>query len=262
MECKFRGGGTTWMKDYSRVFGVGNFPSTGSQVLYRDFDVQHSFGLLGLHHLGFGKLDSPEFVLNRGFDVVVDYFCGTWWRNDRDSVQALDKSRKRARLYWADCFSQGIMLGLLSERWKEVAKVCGWVEANLKHEYPRDYEDELISVYKSIAAGLRKEPMTGLDRIEKQIMKCRVDRPKLVFQAWNAARTGNQAGFEEWLVKSLEHFVANIPPNPIPLDAVALHSSVVCAAGRRLGMKLPALPPKLEAVLMTRESLGLPSLAK
>lgn len=149
------------------------------------------------------------------------------------------------------------MLGLMSARWDDLAKVCGWVEVDLKHEYPEDYEDELVSVYKSVAAGLRPEPMPGLDKIEKKIMKCRMLRPRLLFQAWNAAREGNQAEFDGFLEKSLRHFLDNVPPKPIPLRWVAMHPSVVCAAGRRLGMKRPDLPPELAAALMTRETLGL-----
>lgn len=249
------------MRRYAEGFyGVGNYPPDKAQGVLRTNDVFQSFCRLALHHLGFVKLDSSEAeaIVNRGFDVVIDYFFGTWWRDYPEDGEDVNKSHRH--LNFAECFFQGLQLGLLSERWNDVAKVCGWVEANLKETtdvFAEDWDDGVLSVYKSIAAGLRPEPMKGLKKLEEQVMQSRTQKPRLLFQAWNAARSGDQAEFEKYLTKSLQHFVTNIPHEPYAWEAVALHASVVCGAGRHLGMKLPPLPPKLDAVLMTRESLGM-----
>lgn len=257
MNCTFRGTVADWRDKYSEFYGIGNYPPKKHAGGCRAWDILHTLGLVGLHHLGLIALDSPETVMNRGFDVVVDYFCGDWWQSMPKDEWGLDKKKGREDMHWIASFTEGLLIGLLSERWDDAARVCGWVEPDLEHEYYPEYEEELVLLYKSLAAGLRPEPMSGLDRLEKKIMKCRTVRPKLLFQAWNAARSGNQSDFDKFLMKSLTHFLDNIEPNSIPLDWVALHSSTVCAAGRRLGMKFPELPPRLEAALMTRESLGL-----
>jgi hypothetical protein len=44
-------------------------------------------------------------------------------------------AEEKGYLTWFKAFSNGLLLGLLSERWKELAKVCAWVEADLPHEY-------------------------------------------------------------------------------------------------------------------------------
>jgi hypothetical protein len=213
---------------------------------------------MALYHLGYNVPVRPKEFLNRGVAVAVHYFCDDWWKGDKDATRAMDKSRNRRDLNWFEAFSRGLLLGLLSERWQDVARVCSWVEADLRPEYMGDeIEDELVHVYRSVAAGLRPEPMPGLEKCEAKILKCRLQRPRLLFQAWDAARRKDQAAFNVSLVKSLEHFDANPGFRPIAENWIATHQSVVALAARRLGLALPELPPKLEAVLLTRESLGL-----
>jgi hypothetical protein len=214
--------------------------------------------MMALRHLEYKIPVAAEEFLNQGFDVVVDYFCGDWWKNDEQSRRDMDKTRKRRDLTWFRAFSTGLLLGLLSARWKELAKVCSWVEAGLRHEYMGDDVDEpLVTVYKSVAAGLRPEPMPRLAQMEAKIKQCRTLREKLLFAAWDAARQKDQSAFDATFVKSVQHFAKNFRGGMIAIEWVAPHQSVVGLAAMRLGMKLPELPPKLDALIMTRRSLGL-----
>jgi hypothetical protein len=132
------------------------------------------------------------------------------------------------------------------------------VEADLPTEYlGDDVAEELVHVYRTLAAGLRPEPMPGLDKIERRIAKCNTLSPKLLFHAWEAIRSGDQEAFDRAFVKSLEHFASNYGSGPKPIDWIASHQSVVGLVATRFGLKLPDLPPKLDAVVITRESLGL-----
>jgi hypothetical protein len=236
--------------------GVGHYPQEGIMYSYRRFDVDTCLDAMVVHHFGYKLPVKPEEFLNQGFDVVVDYFCNDWWKQDKNSAKALDKSRRPRSLVWFTTFSEGLLLGLLSERWDELARVCDWVEADLRPEYLGDeIEMELVHVYRSLAAGLRPEPMPGLARVEDKIRKCRTLRPKLLFQAWEAAREGNQAAFEGAFLKSLEHFMKSYGSGLLAREWIAEHQSVMAMAAQRLGMKLPKLPPELEPVVMTRQSL-------
>jgi hypothetical protein len=59
-------------------------------------------------------------------------------------------------------------------------------------------------------------------------------------------------------MKSLAQFVATAPRRPSPAICwVAVHCSVVGLAAMRLGLRLPELTPDLDAMLITRASLGL-----
>jgi hypothetical protein len=118
-------------------------------------------------------------------------------------------------------------------------------------------EEEVVDIYRSVAASLRPELHAGLNKVEARIRKCRLAGTKLLFEAWDAARNEDQHGFEVAFVKSLEHFSANYVLGMIAIEWIAPHHSVVGLAARRLGVKLPKLPPELDAVVITPESLGL-----
>jgi hypothetical protein len=207
-------------------------------------------------------LKQVDVYLQQGFDVVVNYFCNDWWKCDEEYSIRMNKARNDRDLKWIQVFSNGLLLGLLTERWSELARVCAWVEADLLPEYTAgDYEDELVDLYKSLAAGLRPEPMPGLEEVEARILKSRKKRPKLLFHAWDAARNNNQALFNETFLKAIQHFESTFHPETVgqgaTIDWIALHHSVVALAAWRKGMTLPELTPRQNAFLISRESLGL-----
>jgi hypothetical protein len=75
--------------------------------------------------------------------------------------------------------------------------------------------------------------------------------------AWEAAQKKDQASFDEAFTKSVAHYRRNLSWARIAEDWIATHQSVVGLAARRLGMRLPELPPELDAAVITPESLGL-----
>ena len=226
----------------------------------REFDVLNSLSLAIMCHLDYETPPWIERRVSEGFDVALDYFFGDWWYDDKYR-QMLDKRHPDRNLYWFKAFSCGLFLGLLTERWPDVAKLCSWIEADLKPEYLGDeLEVQGCQVYVSMAASLRPEPMEGLADVEANIQKCRTKRPRLLFKAWQAARSGDQLAFNKATTESLEHFIANRRAHGTGMtDWIAHHQSVVCLAARRLGLQLPPLPEKLAALIVTRESLGFDS---
>lgn len=106
--------------------------------------------------------------------------------------------------------------------------------------------------------------MPGLEEVEATISKCRKQRPKLLFNAWRAARERNQSAFEDAFMKALNHFGKYFNPEEepynfcTPFEWIAPHHSVVALAARRYGMKLPKLTPKQDAWIIRRETIGLP----
>jgi hypothetical protein len=246
----------------SRIIGVGNYPPHVLQYSVRDSDLAFTIQGLALHHLGFPLRKPIEEYLERGFRVAVDYFCEDWWTKDEDDRKVMDKSHKENHLQWIEPFSRSLLIGLLQEQWDDLARICAWVEADILPEYTGgDFEDELVDLYRSLAAGLRPEPMSGLEEVEARICKCRKKRPKLLFQAWDAARSGNQTAFNDAFVKAMKHFDSlfddKSPNLRSPMFWIAQHHSIVALAARRKGMKLPELTPRQNAFLVSRESLGL-----
>lgn len=259
LGCTFNWPPRELVEAYAQRFrGLDGYPDGWSPLLCREGDLMASLDMITMAHLGFDIPVSVQQRLNEGFDVAVDYFVGEWWKDDETSKQRMDKTSDEFEPCWFNAFSTGLLLGLLSQRWDDVARICDWVDAELNTEYlGDDIEEQLVHLYKSIAAGLRDKPMRGIEQLEAKIKKSRKLRPKLLFQAWDAARNKNQAAFDETFIKSLEHFASTEGTGVIATDWVAPHHSVVGLAARRYGMKWPELPPKLEAVLLSPESLGI-----
>jgi hypothetical protein len=121
LGCKLNGTPTRWATRYKEEFiGVGNYPPEGILYVFREDDIRSCLGMMALRHLGYDAPVDLEAFLNRGFDVAVDYFCGDWWKEDEDSVRAMDKSSKPRNLTWFRAFSDGLLLGLLTERWADL----------------------------------------------------------------------------------------------------------------------------------------------
>ena len=259
--CAFSGSPSDLAAAYVERFkGLGNYPPGSSQAGLRELDAHDSLSLAIMRHLDYETPPWIERCINEGFDVALDYFFGEWWLNDEERP-LVDKRHPDRNLYWFKAFSYGLFLGLLTERWSDVAKLCSWIEADLRPEYiGDDLEDQGCQVYISMAASLRPEPMAGLAEVEANIQKCRTKRPRLLFKAWQAARSGNQLAFNKAMTASLEHFIANRHACGTGMtDWIAHHQSVVCLAAKRLGLQLPPLPEKLAALIVTRESLGFDS---
>ena len=264
LGCQLKPSPESWAATYKNdFFGLGGYPHGWNRQGVREDDILCCCGMLALRHLGYKVPVEPADWLNRGFDVVVDYFCGEWWHGDEDATATMDKTPGNERLRWFNAFTGGMLLGLLSERWDDLAAVCAWLEPGLRPEPLRMEEDpavcehELALVYLSIAAFLRPGLMHGMRALEKELLMSKELRPRLLFQAWKAARAGDQASFAEGFVKSLAHFAATPGRKLAPLYWVATHCSVVGLAAMRVGLDLPQLPPNLEALVMTRASLGL-----
>lgn len=264
LDCKFNLTPERYAKIYqSDIYSDRDYPPAYVRQLVRQDEITACAGMLVLCHLGYNIPVDPARCLNRGVDVFVDYFCGDWWHGDKDGIQSLNKRRGNKYLTWFTAFARGLLLGLLSERWDDVAATCAWVEPGLRAESIAwdendDDEQDLSSVYVSMAASLRPEPMPGLPRREKKLSTCDVLRPRLLFEAWKAARAGDQASFDQAFIQSLEEFVlCHGGKGSRPMQWVATHQSVVGLAAMRLGLRLPELSQELDARVMTRASLGI-----
>ncbi|MAT14491.1 MAG: hypothetical protein CMJ46_04390 [Planctomyces sp.] len=150
-----------------------------------------------------------------------------------------------------------MLLGLLAERWDELDGICQWVQADLDPGYIGETKADYIfvKVILSVAAGLRESKMRALASMEKKIIDSRMPGPVALFEAWDAARNNDQAGFEKGMTTALKQFSAQRGERFVVLEWIALHESIVNLAARRLGLKHPELPPELDAYLMTPETI-------
>lgn len=206
--------------------------------------------LVFLAHMGYPGLPGPEEVIQQGVDIALEYFFGPL--DDRQSRE----------YEWFMCFAPGLLLGLLSQRWEDVGRLCSFVQLDMEPEFQGDVEYEAAQIYLLIANALRPDPQPGAEKLEKAIGKCRLKRPRLLLKLWQAGQRGTQEEFDQALRESLQHYQTRTRPS---LDAtfagewIAWPQNAICLAAMQLGKKLPALPENLSALLVTRESLGLKS---
>ncbi len=212
-----------------------------------------------LEHLGYGPIDRLLDRLNIGVDHCVEYFFGDWWLGDESDAQALDKSRPDRALRWFDILPNALLLGGLTSRWDDVAKICSWFDATIEAEYQAgQIEDQYMQLFLCIASDLRPQPMQGVDDLLAKVKSCRTKRPKLLCAAWEAAIARDQKAFDKALKESVSHFL-KVDAQDVPNVNfwVALHPSVVWLIAERNGLKFPELPEKLDAAVVRRQTIGL-----
>lgn len=216
-------------------------------VLHQD-KLQSAAELVYIHHFGFDGVPPVGEFLNCGLDTALDYFLGPKRDEDRrDEV-------------WYQPLRDGLMLGMLSARWEDVARFCSWVRADLMAEYCGPIDSRIPQLYVLIAGSLRGEPLEGSDELEASIAKSRTKRPRTLLKAWRAARDGDQAGFNSAMRLSLASFATKppLPANDTYIgERIARAETAVCLAAMRLGLRFPEISDELAARVVTRKSLRL-----
>jgi hypothetical protein len=212
-----------------------------------------------LEHLGYGPMQDLAMHLNKGIDYCNEYYFGDWWVADESDARALDKSRPDRALRWFDVLPNALLLGGLTSRWEDVAKICSWFDATIEMEYQAgQIEDQYMQLFLCIASSLRPEPMHGVDQLVAKVKGCRTKRPKLLCSAWEAATAKDQKAFDKALKDSVNHFLkVDAQDVPNPSFWVALHPSIVWLIAERNGLQFPSLPEKLDAAVVRRQTIGL-----
>lgn len=229
--------------------------------IQQQFDRVLSIGdmvLLGvLEHLGFGPIKDLPSHLNRGMDRSVEYFFGDWWKTDESDARALDKSRADRSLRWFEALPNALLLGGLTGRWDDVAKICSWFDATIQVEYQAGLiEDQYMLLFLCIASNLRPQPMPGIDEVLTKVKACRTKRVKVLCGAWEAAIARDQKSFDKGLKDATAFFLKSDAQDvPNVCFWVALHASLVWLIAERNGLTFPDLPEELDAVVVRRQTI-------
>ena len=212
-----------------------------------------------LRHLGFGPIgiDDVRKEIDHGVDLAVEYFHGTWWytdeiSDDRDSLKAMDKKRP-----WYEALTSSLFLAGLVGRWDDIGKIGSWFDATIEPEYQAgQIEDEYMQLFICIAGSLSPQPMEGAAELLAKVKKCRTKRPRLLCAAWEAANAADQAAFDKAFPETVKHFLSK-PEGGQVYDWVAIDQSSVWLIAEHRGLTLPPLSEKLQAAVVTRQSVGL-----
>ena len=275
-----------WQFDFSYSIQRGRKKSRehayAPTVKRRNSAIKDKMTFVGWHHLEIGAVDDLLEQTQAGVDLVVDYFCGNWWTEAElvrlseeqktkyklldpkrfedchlENQMAIDRSKPSHRLRWYTPLRAGLLMGALTGRWEDVAKICAWFDTTIPPEYcAGEIEDQLFQLFICIAGELSPEPVAGIDDLLAEVKKCRLKRPRLLCAAWEAVIEEDQAAFDKAFVDSVKHFVAKPVDSLISYDVVALPQSIIWLIAEHRGLSLPEMSDKCKAAVVTRQSVG------
>ncbi len=241
--------------DYRKLIAPGRPQQQFTRERWVNNAVMHAV----LEHLGYGPIKGLISRLEQGVDRAVEYFFGDWWVGDEHDARALDKSRPDRALRWFGVLPNALLLGGLTGRWDDVAKICSWFDESIEMEYQAGLlEDEYMLLFLCIVSSLRPQPMPGVDEMVAKVKECRTKRPRLLCALWEAAIARDQKAFDKAMKDSVRHFVKVDAENVPNVNYwVALHPSLVWLIAERNGLVFPTLPEELDAAVVRRQTIGL-----
>lgn len=229
------------------------------KTVFRFTCLQSCFlDMLLFHHLGAPPLIQHAEIADQALTVIREYYTTDWFRNDIDEYNCMKKEKGNRHFEWYRFLTGAVLLGLLAEDAEVIELVADYPESWFVPEtMARPIDSSLGHLYISVVAAFRSKPLDGQAEMEESIRKNRKKAPKVLFSAWEAARSGNQALFEEHLRSSVILFEKQLPEDLCNEDElIAFPHSTILAAARRIGMQLPKFEPRIMARLLTSESVG------
>jgi len=233
-------------------------------------------------HVGYREHPDVSPELQEGLSLALEYFHGDWWTADnirrverespellhitewsnvedivRDNAQHMDRSQPDCDFRWHDEVRSGIIFGGMLEKWDEVAHICSALDADVMLEYSAGtIVDEYFQYYLCVAGNLSGQWTDGMEALLESAKKCRQRRLRQTIAAWEAAIAGEQPTFDKAFEAVVKSFVKHWD-SPSEYMRVGLDETVIWLIAEKHGLSFPALPDKLKAAVMTRESLGL-----
>jgi hypothetical protein len=214
--------------------------------------------ILIYNHLGDPTVIPIEDVATEALNLIRQYYSADWSTLEQVEFIRMHKVGGNHQFKWYKILSNALLIALLAEDAAVIQLVADYTESWFVPEaMARPIDPSLGHLYISVAAAFRSKPLYGQAEMEESIRKNRKKAPKVLFSAWEAARSGNQALFEEHLRSSVILFEKQLPEDLCNEDElIAFPHSTILAAARRIGIQLPKFEPRIMARLLTSESVG------
>lgn len=222
-------------------------------------EIDIRLSLLCLQHLGYTQDVDAKSMIQSGCKVWHHYFLSDWWAGTGVQLGHTDKTRMKD-VTWHEEFINGAVIGSLASRLTQCQKVSSWVDSRLRHEYAGDdFDYERPVIYKMIAELFCKTPMKGIDREIKRMKKKGGDRTLALYEVVQAISRKDQAAFNASMAQSLKLFRPRTGRSSTATDWIAKEETVLLRLAKSNRLSMPELHEKLEALIVTAESVGLTS---
>jgi hypothetical protein len=229
------------------------------QQVSREWIIGYCVGNAVAQHLEVLSIDDFEFHVNTGVDRSLEYFLGDWWTKNETDRTYLDKNHPQRTLIWSAPYLNAAFLCGLSDRWEDLRRISDWVDETVCPEMTFGaIEDEFMLFLIYVASTLRTSPLSTHDRLRQAIEQGRPRRPKLLLAAFQAAIDSNQRAFDKAILESVKNCEKQeVEDVPNFSYWVGVPQSFVVAVAEKRNLKVPHLPPNLDALLVRRSTLGL-----
>jgi len=224
-----------------------------------DADLHFILSLLAFAHLGYPCPFDTRQVLDMGVALSIHFIRGRWVKAHPDLARTIDKRPDNPELEWFDAYRQGLLVILLSDRDAELGELADWPESWIETDRSVCRVDPLYAkLYLLVANPLRTEPFPNVEELRSMFRGTRKKELKLLYGTWEAVLARDQAAFAQGIVASVLQWERSYDGYCAhPKNCIAEDGSTILAAGRRLGMQMPQLEPRVAARLLTRESIRL-----
>ncbi len=203
-------------------------------------------------HFGFRGALRPEIAAAKGVEMALRYFKVLRGGLTK-ATENLVSSEGAA---WLEPYSEALLLATLAGCARERTLLsddlqpCLTIETtSLKHR-----EAALSAALLGIAGSFQSSPM-DMAPLLKRLQKSRQKRPKLLLEAWQALRNGNQTKFTAALVDSTVNFAKTTAADDQPRNAIALQESILAGLAYERGWTDVSFDLPIAARLVTRHSL-------
>ena len=215
---------------------------------------------LAFIHVGFPAPFQPESAVQFGTELAQYFIRGEWRDASPEEARAAIKKPNNKKFEWFPAFRRGIFVTLLSDREEALKELANWVEPWMKPDGTLAHLHPMYArLYVLICNAFRDTPFMQEEVLPGGLKSCRKKEPKLLITAWLAALAGDQGAFDQAIQDCVHQFERTTHTGyvPHPKDCIAFDASVVLAAGRRMGMRLPSFEPPVRARLLTPESVSI-----
>lgn len=218
------------------------------------FHVSDCVQMIYRWHFGFlGKL-GPHEIAEKGVEMARAYFGVV---SDRLAKMTADTDYSEEAA-WFEPYSQALLMATFAGCTNEREQFSDFLHPALtveKMALPHT-EAALGDVLLCVAASFQSSPMP-IGPLEQRLQKCRKQRPKLLFKAWQMLQSGDRAKFAANLSDSTANFAKTTAEDDHPLTAVALPESILAALAYERGWKDLSFELPIAARLVTHQSLQL-----
>lgn len=242
--------------DWSDIEKFRDYPN---RPFIRSINIFECLSFLVLRHLEFrAKEENVVRALQTGTDIVLDFFFGDWMEGEYANYFDPNSFDPEDEMDWLAGFWSGLLFSYLKNDESTCLKLSERIRDDFLHdETTREMLKEDTYFYILLAYFLSERRSEREAELEAAIEKARGKRAKMLLGCLKSLRAQDAEKFGEQFGLYLKRFLTVEMKGRYNSDYISIEGSILWHAARTRGLALPTLPEKQQALIITRETLGL-----